>query len=521
MAIAPIPPVTVDKAKVEVYQEKKVVELKKAAEQARKKVASIKKKTDETRKAITDWTKWYTDIDRQLMLGFNWDANNDDVNESYAGFPNPYEITVSIGLTTEEFEAWAARGRAKVASLKKVLKNLETSSTAATKTFINALQKYEAAAKKAGQKINVNTNTLEGIESASGIDYDNNGTIGSVTNGGGGGGGGGNAGGNGSDDDTKTVLKNKDAKRVKIQFNIPMVKSAYFPNRGIQDDVISEKVSSWTTKDNGRKMWLGDAGGKGVIQPNLAVAATQLSKTYKNSKAIVKDLNNKLFGFRFLYNPSSISMGWGIAQEVDPNTIGLGLDKGIPLTGNLSPSSISFELILNRVEDMNHLDSEGWKRALTNPGFFDEVTRTGVYPTYSNENPWPTAASPVTFIEDLQEIYERGTMYDIDYLFASLMPGAPKYRSNLNGILADRGYMSGYTCELHLGPRMRYNVQIASLNVEHIMFNERMVPTLSKVSITATRLPDVRQGIVKGYGINTKDYAAEKDPNKVALGSKG
>jgi hypothetical protein len=312
----------------------------------------------------------------------------------------------------------------------------------------------------------------------------------------------------GNKNDGKTVLKNADAKRVRINFNIPMVKSAYFPDRGIQDDVISEKVNGWSTRVNGRKMWAGDTGGKGVIQPNLAVARTQLSKTYKDSKAIKRDLDDKLYGFRFLYNPSSISMGWGISQEVDPTTIGLALDKGIPLTGNLSPSSISFELILNRIEDINHIDENGWRRIQLTEGYFDETTRSGVYPTFSRENPWPTPSVPS--FEDLNDIYERGTMYDIDFLFAALMPGAPKYRSNLNGILADRGYMSGYTCELHLGPRMRYSVQIASLNVEHIMFNERMVPLLSKVDITATRLPDVKQGLVKGFGINTNDYSAKE-----------
>jgi hypothetical protein len=464
--------------------------------------AKALKELNDVKKRLNDWVNWKKSIQQLLLDGFNYDNNTDGTPDSFEARSGPYE-PFQVNLTQSKLNSWVTRGVAKIESFNSAVTaatNKLNKANADYKKAFNKLQEFVGRPISAiidGQVIfeqNTDEGRLRNRESITGGNVTDDGdsssspitpTVG-----------------------TQTVLKNKDAKRVKIQFNIPMVKSAYFPNKGIQDDVISEKVNSWSNSVNGRKMWLGDAGGKGVIQPNLAVAATQLSKTYTDSKAIVKDLNNKLFGFKFLYNPSSISMEWGIAQEVDPTTIGLGLDKGIPLTGNLSPSSISFELILNRVEDMNHLEAKGWKRALINPGFFDEVTRTGVYPTYSNENPWPTPSVPN--FEDLQEIYERGTMYDIDFLFSALMPGAPKYRSNLNGILADRGYMSGYTCELHLGPRMRYNVQIGKLEIDHIMFNERMVPTLSKARILATRLPDVRQGIVKGYGINTKDYSTDK-----------
>jgi hypothetical protein len=44
--------------------------------------------------------------------------------------------------------------------------------------------------------------------------------------------------------------------------------------------------------------------------------------------------------------------------------------------------------------------------------------------------------------------------------------------------------------ELHLGAGLRYRVRISSLDVNHIIFNERMVPILSKVSIQCTRYYD-------------------------------
>ena len=45
---------------------------------------------------------------------------------------------------------------------------------------------------------------------------------------------------------------------------------------------------------------------------------------------------------------------------------------------------------------------------------------------------------------------------------------------------------------------MRYKVRISSLDVNHAMFDERMVPILSYVNITCARFPNVSQPGVGG-----------------------
>jgi len=51
--------------------------------------------------------------------------------------------------------------------------------------------------------------------------------------------------------------------------------------------------------------------------------------------------------------------------------------------------------------------------------------------------------------------------------------------------------MNKLPVELHLGDGLRYLVRISSLDIEHKMFNERMVPIFSNVRITCARYPDI------------------------------
>lgn len=87
-------------------------------------------------------------------------------------------------------------------------------------------------------------------------------------------------------------------------------------------------------------------------------------------------------------------------------------------------------------------------------------------------------------------IYRKGTMYDVEYLFKAVNGYNASYKSTLNGLTADRGWLYALPVELHLGAGLRYLVRLTSLNVSHNMFNERMVPILTTVSIVCTRYYD-------------------------------
>jgi hypothetical protein len=91
---------------------------------------------------------------------------------------------------------------------------------------------------------------------------------------------------------------------------------------------------------------------------------------------------------------------------------------------------------------------------------------------------------------ELKEIYNKGTMYDIEFLLKILMGGV-SYKSWLRGseLTSDIGFVIPQPVELHLGTSLRYVISMTGLSLKHVIFNERMVPLFTTLSITANRLP--------------------------------
>lgn len=276
------------------------------------------------------------------------------------------------------------------------------------------------------------------------------------------------------------------------KYNAPMVTRAYMSPQSPQalaaanPDLITSPGKfknaaneAWkTTSDNGI------AGAKGVIQMSSFLAQhTTITKDSKKQAFF----DESMYGFKFLYNPNSVSMTWGINTEVNTQMESMGLDKSVPLTAGLYNSTISFELLLNRIEDMKYLDETGLKSQL-----FANIL-VGL-----SENPYPHQGIPDL---EFRNIYKKGTMYDLDYLFRATSGFNSQYTSSLNGTTSDRGWLYALPVELHLGDGLHYLVRITNLSVNHTMFNERMVPVLSTVGITCTRYYDGPEqnytGIVK------------------------
>jgi hypothetical protein len=205
-----------------------------------------------------------------------------------------------------------------------------------------------------------------------------------------------------------------------------------------------------------------------------------------------KQIDNQLYGFRFLYNPTSVTMGWGIQGAVNPEYQASGKDEAIPISAGLFSSQIQFSIILNRIEDMNYLDKLGYvsaqqKKVATPPSELDPAQRNRIYSANVIANsPYGETLS----IDEQRSIYKKGTMYDIEYLFKTINGPHATFKSELNGTTADRGYMRMSILELHLGANLRYRVRISDLGVNHTIFNNRMVPILSTVNFTCHRFID-------------------------------
>jgi len=186
---------------------------------------------------------------------------------------------------------------------------------------------------------------------------------------------------------------------------------------------------------------------------------------------------DKLWGFRFLFNPSYISINMSSNNKVDwtrPN------ENGAVLVADGIGGTISVNILLDRVADMATMKQ--WKK---NGG--GSLTQ---------------AAYPVTMdAEQCAGILHRGTEYDLEYLYrvvngnpqkVILMGESPK--DGLELLSANMGYMTQIPFIFKISERQRYKVILESINIEHSMFTRDMIPIRTVVQIGLQRLPDLVSG---------------------------
>jgi hypothetical protein len=300
-----------------------------------------------------------------------------------------------------------------------------------------------------------------------------------------------------------------DADKLIYQYNLPMLKSVYLNPFGPQGNSITDRNllgAPINEFNNARLAWTGVTPSRGTIQMSRMYAENAPTPS---AKAIAKGLvrNETPYGFRFLYNPTDVSMAWGIVDAFSPEYAQSGENGMSGVAVGLMKGTIAFTLLLNRIGDMNILQDDGSYASYFfkddpeyNPNVYSQiiypavgtqtvpVIPTPVIPSDTNGNVWGGAAAPS--LEERAQIAKRGTMYDIEYLFKAMGGYYAEYTSGLNGKTADKGWLQPIPMELHLGAGLRYLVRISSLDLKHMMFNERMVPTLTTVNVVCTRYYD-------------------------------
>jgi hypothetical protein len=247
------------------------------------------------------------------------------------------------------------------------------------------------------------------------------------------------------------------------KYNAPMVSGAYL-GKGIAANAFGEESGFPVTAPvftDAYNAWRGVSGGRGTIQMDR-----QYAKNIATQQKNEIQIDNQMYGFKFLYNPTTVSMGWGVQTMMDPPYMASGEDTFAPISANLITSTVVFEVLLNRIADFNHL--------LPNGEF------SGAYPYGEFDVP----------VEDRVQIYERGTMYDLEYFFKTINGPRATFTSRFNGLTSDAGWLLPASLELHLGASMRYRIRINEVSINHIIFNDRMVPLLSTVKFVCGRYND-------------------------------
>ena len=127
-----------------------------------------------------------------------------------------------------------------------------------------------------------------------------------------------------------------------VIFNAPMVSQAYF--RGIQSEILQGNYVDAGPYTDAKNMWsIGANGtpitGRGAFQVDTSlITAANIAEAVKSSAYHGSKIDTNIYGFKFLYNPSSVSMNWGAVQKTDPTYESLGLDPFVPGTKNLIQS---------------------------------------------------------------------------------------------------------------------------------------------------------------------------------------
>lgn len=251
-----------------------------------------------------------------------------------------------------------------------------------------------------------------------------------------------------------------------LQYNVPSVVDAYYSTRA--SFLTSAEFSSNRpgVVASANELWSGAKSSKGMIVSYIPPANT-IDYQGSNAPASSVSTYGTNYGFQFMYNPATVSMDYSGMPNVDQGFEISGQDKFVMYGTNITQSTISFQLLLNRMFDMKYYDTNG-------------KLKPGSQKAYAGKT--PSAAAQ-------QQIFTMGTMYDVEYLLRTLLGYTLKSYLR-NNQTADMGYLGARPVELHLGKALRYLGTVTTLKIEHVIFNEQMVPLFTNVSVGFARLPD-------------------------------
>lgn len=260
-----------------------------------------------------------------------------------------------------------------------------------------------------------------------------------------------------------------------LQYNVGAVKEAYFTSaKGFTDLIETSYTNKAATITNASQLWKIAGGHKGMIQ---TWGEIQVGQQFKDVTDKTAQLSLQNYGFQFLFNPASINMGYSGIPDVDITMYTSGKAMTNLWSPNSFQSNITFDIVLNRMFDMKYYDKEAQKIA----------SKYNVDNLYVGKKP---------SAEDQRLISERGTMYDMEFLLSTTL--GFKQNTKWRGATSDLGWVSAMPVELHLGKNLRYLVVIGGVNVNHVIFDERMVPILSVVKLSCQRIPDYPTNVNSG-----------------------
>ena len=252
-------------------------------------------------------------------------------------------------------------------------------------------------------------------------------------------------------------------KNLPLYYNASSVREAYFSTR---TDYLKRFMTSHNQPSRvtaATELWDSAAGSKGMIVTSEQVLESWNSGSNKSDSQSYFDNHN--YGFQFQYNPGTVAMSYFTSPNVDVALMTSGTEMFNLAGVSGSQGSVAFQIVINRTLDMQYYDEFG---------FLKDSSRYAKPPKDAGEE---------------LELYRKGTMYDVEFLLRVLM--GTTMSSYLRGEdTADMGWLPAIPVELHLGKSLRYLGTVNNISLNHMIFDERMVPLFTTVDIGFARLPD-------------------------------
>jgi hypothetical protein len=207
------------------------------------------------------------------------------------------------------------------------------------------------------------------------------------------------------------------------------------------------------------------------------------------------------FGFQFLWNPESVSTAVAVQMEATPNQN----DQWVGAAG-LFPSTQQFSLSV-RLDRTNDFARAGSK--FIRPTYIDESkepSRSDYIRKYALQDlisdyriPSGFSSSTTESImkEDLQDLFQRGTLADIEFLLRAINgtgPGGSEVWLNPRGIqTADIGFLQPTLLHIDVGP-LSYIGWVTNLSVNHTAFTQDMIPIRTDLTMSFNTMATVGIG---------------------------
>ncbi len=251
-----------------------------------------------------------------------------------------------------------------------------------------------------------------------------------------------------------------------FEYNVSGVLESYYSTRDKFLEVAKFSSNKPAVVSSAAELWTSVRASKGMI---VTYAPPSESTTYQTGQVpkVAKPFFGKNYGFQFMYNPAQISMEYTGAPNVDVAMQTSGTEKFNLMGTSATQSTISFQILINRMFDMKYYGENGLLKSNGAKAYGSRVPSRG----------------------EQMAIYNMGTMYDVEYLLRTLLGYTLKSYLR-DGQTADMGFLGARPVELHLGKSLRYLGTVTSISLDHRIFNERMVPLFTNVGITFARIPD-------------------------------